>query len=490
MRKVFVLFFLALGILSCQLLDSHKDRMIQLLNEYKKDFPQNAAEVLLFKKNAALRFSTELDSWLAVPNFERTFSNTVEKFNAIGETLTDRAIILKSLSIISHNQEIIQEGQKNFFQLVFDIISSFQKNPNLLLAMISYANENLSNSSLGSFQWYEIDEILSSIQSNFLDDRSKKLLDETIQEIESTKKMTPYLYVETDVAENRPDKQISLLSLNTCCLPNYQSLLFGGVRPWQERMEEMGTVIKESKSDILCFQELFDKNAAIALYEQLKEDYKYFYIHIGSKPFGFNPKAFGLGSGLFVASKIPIKDPKYHPFQTQNSYINRGFFSFTLLDKNGKEIHCITTHLDAYDQDDAKKVREKQIEEIVHWINKNNVKNDYPTVVCGDLNVPYRSGENGEKLIQKHFGSPYTKNIQTVTLKNRTYCDYTDFWWNHKKFVIEPKILDYILVYPAKDESSTFLTTKVLSVSNIQKPQNALSDHQGLIATIQLRDFP
>ena len=88
-------------------------------------------------------------------------------------------------------------------------------------------------------------------------------------------------------------------------------MLFGGVLPWENRVDRIALFLKKSEADILFLQEVFSTTAGNQLYSKLKEQYAHFYLHIGPKISGFDAKNFGIPSGLFVASKYPLENPHF-----------------------------------------------------------------------------------------------------------------------------------------------------------------------------------
>jgi len=79
--------------------------------------------------------------------------------------------------------------------------------------------------------------------------------------------------------------------------------LWGGVLPWELRIDGIVEQIKTQDPDVVCLQEVFDETAATALYEKLRDQYRHFYINIGPRNFGLHESSLGISSGLFVASK-------------------------------------------------------------------------------------------------------------------------------------------------------------------------------------------
>ncbi|GAB4191201.1 MAG: hypothetical protein Tsb0015_12900 [Simkaniaceae bacterium] len=492
MKKFGFIFFIAIGLFGCQFFHAQKSLSTKLLEEYKKNFPLNSLEIFDFKQKACEYFEKELNSWLAIPQDHRTFENTFHKFHDLGETLVDKGIVLQNLSIISQDNKLAVDGKKSFFQMMFEILSSFKAKPDVLPILISFAFDHLTDETLSSFEWLEIYKVLTSVNTNLLPENWKEKWQQIITYLEKEKSLAPFQYLESGIQSRPVSDKLSMLTLNTCCLPYLQSLLFGGIRPWQDRMDSLVDIIRTANAEILCLQELFDQNASRQLYEKLKDDYKYFYINIDPKFFGFSPKCFGLGSGLFVASKVPLKNPRYEPFKNRSSFINRGYFLFTVEEESGRfGINIINTHLDAYNDEKVKNVRSAQLAQIIGSFP--NKRNTYPLLVCGDLNIPFGTKEPAEDLLNTHFLSAYTKNIQKVTISNRTYCDFTDFWWNPKKFIVVPQILDYILLFHQNGEKKSdflkFFSSSIVKTNNVKYPEKAISDHQGIFSIISLKEL-
>jgi hypothetical protein len=139
----------------------------------------------------------------------------------------------------------------------------------------------------------------------------------------------PYIYYQGNAVEKSlPSSGISLLSWNICCNSGGYSISDAGVVPWAFRIDAVVQKIKEADADVLSLTEVFDPRSAFYLYEQLKDDYSHFYFNIG-------PRAIGVSSGIFIASKFEIKNPNFLPFpkemligRTKNA--EKGVFSFDL----------------------------------------------------------------------------------------------------------------------------------------------------------------
>ena len=59
-----------------------------------------------------------------------------------------------------------------------------------------------------------------------------------------------------------------------------------------------------------------------------------------------------MNSGLFVASKYEITNPKFKPFQYREmqDHINKGYFEFNVVDNSRVLAKIYTTHLQPYRQ--------------------------------------------------------------------------------------------------------------------------------------------
>lgn len=284
------------------------------------------------------------------------------------------------------------------------------------------------------------------------------------------------------------ERQFTLFNMNICFLPGELPLFFGGVAPAAERVSGIASLILNQNADVICLYEVHEVNSAYALCHKLKNDYAYFYLDIG-------PSFLEMNSGLFVASKYKVVDPQFKPFHYlgMQNQINKGYFSFKIVDEDQIVAQIYTTHLQPYRKNVDEEIRKAELNEIIENIHLNyTIKISYPIVLCGDLNIPWGSEEYDLSGIQKHFFDAYNDktvinndNTTVVDPSNRTYsaCLGGERWKTGDDPSIScSEIIDYVLIYD-KEPLSSIQTHKV-EVVNAADINGALSDHDGLFSTI------
>lgn len=296
----------------------------------------------------------------------------------------------------------------------------------------------------------------------------------------------PYIHSTGIAKEKTFDKQkgFTLLTFNICFTPKEMPAVFGGLAPWEERVDSVVELIEEADSDVVCLQEIFDHKAYDVLYEKLQSNYAHIYTDIGPLDGTKNFLSIGFGSGLLVASKYPLTNPTFHPFSKDNPYLNRGVFSFSFLSDDVNEWGTIyTTHLEPFKK--GEKLRKKEIKEIISIMEKNQV--DGPSVLCGDLNL---SPKEGSKLLQENFIDLFHNEKDEITFQNCTSCDFTHKKWNILNKSLTPEILDYILLYKKSLPNELAIEVSKIESFNEECFLEATSDHHALFSRISAKKPP
>jgi hypothetical protein len=122
---------------------------------------------------------------------------------------------------------------------------------------------------------------------------------------------TPYCYLEGTGMKKIGGAEITILNANVLFMPHNLTYYFGGIRPWETRIQQIAKALKKKNSDIVCLQEIHDEESAFALFRVLKRQYPYFYLNIGADNAVVDPDEISMNSGLFVASKYPILEPTF-----------------------------------------------------------------------------------------------------------------------------------------------------------------------------------
>jgi len=118
---------------------------------------------------------------------------------------------------------------------------------------------------------------------------------------------------------------------------------------------------------------------------------------------------------------------------------------------------------------------------------QTNIESATPCLLCGDLNTEWGNGEPAELIIKQHFFNHNNQGMTEKSFENRTCCEYSDYWWKAgrsiRDFTTKAEIIDYALLRQTSANSASIKTT-IVSMSNPQLPEQALSDHQGLLTQI------
>ncbi|XP_066978015.1 sphingomyelin phosphodiesterase 5-like isoform X4 [Macrobrachium rosenbergii] len=151
--------------------------------------------------------------------------------------------------------------------------------------------------------------------------------------------------------------------------------------------------------DVIMLQEVLERIFGYQMYRLLRDKYPYCLYDVGCHTFLGNHG--GLGSGLFIASKYPIKKAVFHPFSYANGYghfVNLGILiaklDLGLVVKNGKELHAVGYFADMHAQafQGKDKVVAHQLQEaeklVKRFIEDTTVEDELVvcTVLGGDFN--------------------------------------------------------------------------------------------------------
>lgn len=351
---------------------------------------------------------------VSIPQDERNFENTVTPLNLLNDDIVETIAIL---TFFSQADEI-----ENFKGFLYQTLS---QRSDLAQEVISYCLEGKGN----DFQRYEMQKVLESAG------------------IGNAIGLPSYEFLKGNASDKVYEDQLSVLNLNVCFLPGNHTYFFGGMTPWQERIDGIAEKIKSVDADVVCLQEVFVQEAGHALFDRLKDQYGYFYTAIGPKLLGFNLQSIGFPSCLFVASKYPLENPRFTLFSNTIHHMDYGYFDFTI-----HGLHLYTTHLSPMDSE----TRALQLQQII---------DEKPQFLCGDLNIPWNGTES--RLIRENF---ITKNENGYT--------YTNY---HEKILFDLPIetqydiLDYALL---TIDSDAQLETTIVEM-------DGLSDHHGLLSVIR-----
>ena len=328
---------------------------------------------------------------------------------------------------------------------------------------------------------------------------------------------TPYYYMAGTAPEkDKVPESITFLQWNICFLPYDLATQYGGVEPAKKRVGNVAQFIIDADADIVALQEAHDLEAIEALAQSLQNHYAHIYYNIGHVDFSISEtideESPFLNSGLMVLSKYPLADVHFKAFTYPGMQwqINKGYFDFYVRLQERDLIYAVVTHLQPYDQTKDEVIREKELMEIVDRIENNFVHaaDSIPYVVMGDINIPWGTSEYHASAIRKYFRDDYAKDIDFVTINNRTATDFfTDFRNADVNEALQHGaeigdeltrsgknpyaiILDYFLLY--KDTNRHLVTTQLWEAfvtapgASEEEILNSLSDHHALKSSVTL----
>ena len=239
------------------------------------------------------------------------------------------------------------------------------------------------------------------------------------------------------------------------------------------------------EADIVCFQEVFLTDVE-SFFDRLAHGFK----HRDNNLSTFWPLTFG-GSGLGIASRFPILDKLMRPFRRPQlgpeRFARKGMLHARVhvaasgAETEPFEVDVLTTHLQAGDAAEARRVREVQLHQIRDLVDEVGSL-DRAFVVCGDLNIDgLRSGrETGEYVALR-----------------RTLADFSDLGADddHATFHPHPEInplayrfeaagprqrIDYVLFRPPRAQHVTADACQIVLDRPLDGGRTFASDHFGL----------
>ena len=395
------------------------------------------------------------------------------------------------LSYISgNNPDCQEEAVKGIEKFKYFLQASVIKNKELYDSLMTYIQKSFhANEALTPYEREGVYSLLDSFNAVGF---QEKII--SLKSFFSNKERSAFIHLESPMQINKLKytQEISILTLNTCFIPDAFPYLYGGATlPWQQRVKPLAKEVIKTKADVVCLQEVFSEDAFYGLYDELKNDYKYFYGLIGPRFLGLSFQSVGMPSGLFVASKYPIQDPQFTLFEDRGFPVNQGFFDFILKKNPGVAAHIYVTHMQPLDEEQFTKIRVLQSKQIIEKIQKDERKANeiMPYFLCGDLNVPLGSKEPTEELLHTYFYDDYNKNPEGVNEGNST-CTYyfTNYLLSEAKDpkAIDPQfqILDYSLLWKASNQNFLMNTERV-PMNDLKRPHSAISDHHGLLSIIK-----
>lgn len=434
---------------------------------------------------------------VSTPDHEKSYETTMKPWTRLGEK------ILADMGVIYFLAETDASPENPAPQAMQEIggflAESLIYNPDVYRSMLAYAGKVCDEASGSTpYEAYLVGQVLNS-SSMIWPALAKADQKETqrLKDLNSGKKQEAFQHLQGNAAEKIASTggAFTVLNLNTCFLPGKQALFYGGMSPWEMRVTPLANKILSTKADIICLQEVFEEEAAFALYEKLKGAYAHFYVSIGPRPLGFALQHMGRSSGLFIASKFAVESPSFTLFQAAAYPMNFGCFDFVV--KSGKTSlgHVYATHLQPLNFEKFPEVRAAQLSSILEKMGADLAASSekIPYFLCGDLNIPWGKGEPGEALVRSNFFDAYNNGRKEVTENDWTCTDYYTNYFLAKEEGLDPnfQILDYSLLLQSLpghagpiSQGFTIKTEKVIA-NMLMAPEAAITDHQGLLTTVR-----
>lgn len=260
--------------------------------------------------------------------------------------------------------------------------------------------------------------------------------------------------------------ELKILSWNIFMLPYISNFNNNG-----ERAAIIGDQLVDSDYQIIVFQEAFSQKCRNILQKKLKEQFPYQYGPVNAPIIPLQTN-----SGLWIVSKIPLKELKSIRFTKASSFdriAHKGAVLFQGKYK-GNDFQLLTTHLQA---DNPDKIAMAQCKEIAHLLHEF-YKPDIPQLLCGDFNMEMNDTVNYNKMLQ-------TLDAENGSLSGEIHATYDE---QNNSLAYRPggksKIIDYVLT------RNTHLIEKIQrSVKEFYYSgphfNTHLSDHYALEATVQ-----
>lgn len=285
-------------------------------------------------------------------------------------------------------------------------------------------------------------------------------------------------------------QELKVFTANICCFPGTLSYMYGGVRPWRERIGKLSETICNSGAQIVCLQEVWDPEAMRALIQKLKKEYAFFIYNAGDPAGTLKVNKMGYSSGLFVASKLPLDSVAFKLFpRSIPEGSNRGAILATC--RVAKErIAFINTHLNHAGGSQQLLMRQVRQEQLLlcYGYLQELVSRALPDsswgLLAGDFNIDAFSEEFSECGLSRLFAIPYAQNLSK---ESPTWTDYFNdlvVTLPEKRDTVAPvnELVDYC-IRPTLSNVTPKSSQTLVALYDLENPMEALSDHQALLTT-------
>jgi endonuclease/exonuclease/phosphatase family metal-dependent hydrolase len=258
--------------------------------------------------------------------------------------------------------------------------------------------------------------------------------------------------------------KIKISTWNVKMLPKVCNSISKKNKLWQEiRLNQIIDFLKNSSSDIIQLQEVFDKAAVVKIEQQL--NYKYPYIIIPQNQF------LKFSNGLMILSKISIKKEKtifFRNHKLHDALVSKGATLYS-FEHNFQKMYVVNTHLQSdYKLATSEILRGQQLNQIIEEIIEP-ISNQYtPILLAGDYNFDIHSNE------YNRFVSITGVKETCFNDKNRNYTFDNKNYWNKDT---KSEQLDHIFVL---DRNNVLDCSKLSLIAPKMNDLVDYSDHYGL----------
>lgn len=223
-------------------------------------------------------------------------------------------------------------------------------------------------------------------------------------------------------AQNKNDVIIRVLTFN---------ILHGATTNGDFNLDKLASLINDANPDFVAMQEVDYKTKRAKSYDLVTElGWRTKMSPLFGKAMNYDGGAYGVG----ILSKLPIIASQNFPLPSTLG--NEPRTSLTILTEltNGDTIRFVATHLD-YKEKSPDRIKQ------VKTINTEFAKQDYPTILAGDLNATPES--KSISILKKYWTDSFGDNPEpTYSSDNPTKkIDYVLFRPAEKWEVIENRVI-------------------------------------------------
>lgn len=409
----------------------------------------------------------ELDNFVLASR-EKRFDEAYESWSSLCGFFFDMQLLyFQTLSLTSN---VILKGYVGNY--LVDLHSYFRKSLKERNILEVFGDNGLEAAFLTPFQRDLTEKVLAGAQN------PNELAIEKLELFERHNFIYEQLPVNKTISVGN---RLTVLTANVLCFPENFTYFFGGVSPWPARIDALAKKFMSTNADIICLQEVWDKEVARALIDLLKGKYSYFIYDAGNQYGTLSPEEIGFNSGLFVASRIPLENITFTPFAHMKPIkggVKRGAIRAEFTAGNAKWT-LVTTHLQNGTDEDAAQIRKGQFDHCSELLGLDK------GFILGDFNINAFSEEFKNSTLSKEFSIPYLNHKSSVTKETATATDYFNDLVHtspDERSEVNPtyELLDYCVI--RKDAiSMKLLSQERVPLFSIEDPEGALSDHHGIL---------